>query len=128
VQSRDGLVLLADRRGDADPLPALPGGKPEAGESFEECAVRELAEETGLAVNRSTVHVFGCTFLAGIPAGWVVVGVAGEIDSPAREITPREREPDKVGGFTWIDPRRPPGRLYPASRALLELYEEGASG
>lgn len=46
---RDGAVLLVKRgRPPVRGLYAFPGGKVDAGESFEEAARRELAEETGL--------------------------------------------------------------------------------
>lgn len=44
VVCRDGRYLMIFRRGVWD----LPKGKLEAGESIEECALREVAEETGL--------------------------------------------------------------------------------
>ena len=121
VRSRDGLVLAGERRGDARPSLALPGGRLEAGETFEACAIRELAEETGLSMDETGVRVFGCTYVP----GWVVAGVHGEIDAPSAEIETRELEPDKNGGYRWIDPRRPPAGLYPASREILEQLARG---
>jgi mutator protein MutT len=49
---RDGLLLIAQRR-PQDHLGGLwefPGGKRQAGESFEECLRRELLEELGIEV------------------------------------------------------------------------------
>lgn len=117
VRSRDDLILVAERRGQAPALLALPGGKVEAEETFEQCAIRELAEETGLVMDEVR------SFAAELIGDWVVVGVAGRVDADATEIEPRELEPEKVGAFAWIDPAQPPANLYPASLALLKRYE-----
>jgi 8-oxo-dGTP diphosphatase len=49
---RGGMVLLAERgQGPGKGTWSLPGGKIEAGETAAAAAVREIAEETGLAVD-----------------------------------------------------------------------------
>lgn len=115
VQSADGLVLLARRRAEPGQRLAVPGGKLDPGETIEACAVRELAEETGIELDAAEVRIFGCALVD----GWLVAGVAARLDRRAAEVEPRELEPDKVGSFAWIDPADAPADLYPATAALL---------
>jgi 8-oxo-dGTP pyrophosphatase MutT (NUDIX family) len=81
--SEEGRVLLCrNHRGEWE----LPGGRPEPGEPFEDCLVREVREETGLdvVVNR----LLGSTPLEVIPGAWVDVmaydcSLPGSADPPA---------------------------------------------
>jgi 8-oxo-dGTP diphosphatase len=125
VRSTDGLVLLGSRRAEAGSPLAIPGGKPEPGESIEECAIRELAEETALALDPRGLRTFGCVLVPGDEVSWVVAGVQGRLGVTAGDAHPRELEPDKFGSFVWIDPRRPRDDLYPATAALLERLPAG---
>ena len=91
---------------------AVPGGKLDPGESVEECAARELAEETGLIVGQAR------PLAAVLVPGWVVAGVVVDLadDDPAPQVC----EPDKFAEFAWIDPSSPPDDLFPATAALLD--------
>ena len=50
VVSRDNKILLVKHRKGNRQYWVLPGGRLEYGETFQECAVREIKEETGLEV------------------------------------------------------------------------------
>ncbi|WP_072314821.1 NUDIX hydrolase [Agrococcus sp. Marseille-P2731] len=53
----DGAVLTVRKRGTSAWM--LPGGKPEAGESAAECAVREVREELGVEIAIDGLHPMG---------------------------------------------------------------------
>jgi 8-oxo-dGTP diphosphatase len=120
VHSADRLVLVGRRRAEAGAPFAVPGGKPEAGETVEQCAVRELAEETGLVLAAGAVRTFACVLVPADEVAWVVAGVEGFLGVPAAEAGPRELEPEKFGSFRWIDPTCVREELFPATAALLE--------
>jgi 8-oxo-dGTP diphosphatase len=121
VLSADGRVLLAERRAEAGHRLAVPGGRLDPGESVEECAVRELWEETGLALEPGDVRVVGCVLDDNVQGAWVVVGVVARLGLPHAAVALTEREPEKIGGFVWADRGAPPDGLYPATAKVLAL-------
>jgi 8-oxo-dGTP diphosphatase len=77
----DGRVLLCrNHRGDWE----LPGGRPEPHESGDECLVREMWEETGLAVRVG--RLLGTVEYEVVPERWV--DVTGYSCSPAPPADP----------------------------------------
>ena len=59
VERGGALLLVRHKKPDRDAYWVLPGGRLEPGESIPECAVRELAEETGLTASFSGVLYVG---------------------------------------------------------------------
>lgn len=94
---------------------ALPGGHLELGESFEQCATRELLEETGIQVSTdwSFVHAVNCVFsptkhyvtifmLSDVPQ---VCGLILSISASytiVQDTVARNMEPEKCAGWDWV--------------------------
>ncbi|XP_016515442.1 nudix hydrolase 1-like [Nicotiana tabacum] len=88
---------------------ALPGGHLEFGESFEECATREVKEETGLDIDKTEyltvtnnvisekVHVVSI-FMRAVPA------------DPSQN--PQTLEPEKCDGWDWYEWNNLPKPLF----------------
>ncbi|WP_332687662.1 NUDIX hydrolase [Devosia sp.] len=93
---REGKVLLIKRAyAPYQHLWTLPGGRVEAGETIEQCAVREIAEEVGLVIRNPRpvlVQELGRdgTFRLAVFA--------------TRDFTGQVRASDEVADHKWLDP------------------------
>lgn len=63
---------------------------------------------------------FACVLVDGDDVSWAVAGVEALVGAGAAQVKPRELEPEKFGGFCWVDLAAPPDGLFAATRALLE--------
>jgi 8-oxo-dGTP diphosphatase len=106
---RDGKLLITQRHAKSHlgGLWEFPGGKREAGESFEECLVREIREELGIEISvgklfeeishdypEKSVHLkfFSCKILSGEPqpldcaaVKWVTKMELADFEFPAAD-------------------------------------------
>jgi 8-oxo-dGTP diphosphatase len=96
---RDGLVLLGQRTGSHGAGTwALPGGHLEFGESAEDCARREVREETGLELQGVTPGPYTSDVFASEEKHYVTLFVLSR--SPCGE--PEVREPMKCERWGWF--------------------------
>ena len=118
---KDGKVLLAKRKGSfGDGEYAWPGGKMEYMESFEECARREVREETGMEIkNVRFLRLMNLKHYA----PWHFVDLELVADWQSGE--PQLLEPDKFDEWQWYDfDKLPEPMLYP-QYSSIEAYKTG---
>ncbi|MFF3763651.1 NUDIX hydrolase [Streptomyces sp. NPDC001922] len=122
----DGAVLIGHRIKDGEPPTwCLPGGHVEPGESFEEAAVREIAEESGVH-EVAGARVFTMALRTASDRTEVTVGVVALATGPdPRTALP---EPEVFDRWVWALPDAPPGPLFPASAALLAAWRGESAG
>lgn len=125
---RNGKVLLGRRHG--DPLKAgselhgegtwtMSGGKLEAGESFEEGAVREVHEETGMRLKNAKVICINND--KNEHAHFITMGLF----SDDFEGEPRVMEPDEIVEWDWFPLDELPEPLFFCSAKIIENYRRG---
>ncbi len=95
---------------------AMPGGKLDFGETFEECAKREALEETGLLLN--TVEVIALNNDTVDTAHFVTIGLFCDDFKGEPKVT----EPDEITEWRWFDLNNLPSPMYFPSSRILECY------
>lgn len=113
---REGRLLLGRRIGSLGAGTwALPGGHLEFGESVEDCALREVLEETGLALQGVTPGPYANNYFASEGKHYVTLFVTARC--PTGE--PRLLEPDKCSTWQWFLWSELPQPLFPPLAALV---------
>ncbi|MEV0992534.1 NUDIX domain-containing protein [Streptomyces sp. NPDC049949] len=115
VTDADGRVLLGQAH---DGRWELPGGKVDPGESFEQAAARELAEETDLRVAPGDIRILTVQLS---PEAETTRLTAGAVTGSA-EGTAKVTEPHKILRWRWFAPDRIPEALYAPSAAVLRAW------
>lgn len=116
VVNREGAILLGKRKvSHGSDTWALPGGHLESGETPEECAYRELLEETGLEAQKLAPGPWTNDFFEGhkhyITLFIFVTQFLG---------VPLPLEPDKNGAWEWFEWDRLPDPLFPTVKTLIK--------
>ena len=115
---RDGLLLLGKRKSSHGAGAwAAPGGRLEFGEALEDCARRELMEETGLSASLIELGPYSNDVFPEAERHFLTVfvvarGIAG---------APQNLEPDKCEGWAWFQWDALPSPLFTPLQTLLAI-------
>jgi len=99
----------------------LPGGGLEYGEEFEECAIREVKEETNLDIVNPIVH--SVINDKDKRAHWVTIGMHTTGFGGELQIT----EPDKFAEWKWFKLNELPENIFFPSRRVIERFVKKSS-
>ncbi|MBR9676729.1 NUDIX domain-containing protein [Candidatus Woesearchaeota archaeon] len=124
---KDNKVLLGKRHEDPEKASSLlkgagawtmPGGKLDFGETFEEGAIRETLEETGIKLNKVEVICVNQDIIES--AHFITIGLF----SDDFEGEPQALEPDEITEWQWFDLNNLPTPLYFPSEKVLRNYKQ----
>ncbi len=117
---RDGRVLLGKRRGaHGEGTWALPGGHLELFETLEDCAKREVFEETGLSIGDIRQAAFTNDIFEGESKHYVTLFVTAQHIDGEAEV----REPEKCDIWEWFAwEKLPHPRFLPLENLLAQGF------
>ncbi|MTD29055.1 nucleotide triphosphate diphosphatase NUDT15 [Erwinia sorbitola] len=120
---RDGKLLLGKRKGSHGAGDwATPGGHLEFGETPQQCAQREAAEETGLLLGECVQGPYTNNIFCSEQKHYVTLFMLAFEASG----TPQRCEPDKCEGWQWFDPAALPQPLFAPLNSLRESVDLAA--
>jgi 8-oxo-dGTP diphosphatase len=118
---KEGKILLGKRKGShGEGEYAFPGGHFEYMESFEDCAKREVTEETGMEIqNIRFLRIMNLKDYA--PKHYVNIAMVADWKSGE----PKIMEPDKCEDWGWYDPDNLPEPLFKTIPTCIEALKTG---
>lgn len=116
-------VLIGKRKGSHAPYYSIPGGHLELGESFEQGAIREIQEETGMTITAPEVICVTNNLKTYQSEGYHSISVIMTARQYSGE--PQLLEPDKCEGWIWVDPTQLPKPHFDASESAIYCYLQG---
>jgi 8-oxo-dGTP diphosphatase len=123
VQNSQGQILMKKRQNShGENEWALPGGKVEFGESFEDCALRELKEETNLNGQKAEViSLSNQRKYLDKRIHCVIIGVRVQIFENCQ---PQNMEPEKCQELAWFVLDNLPENIFEGSRHVISALRD----
>lgn len=116
-------ILIGKRKGSHSPYFSIPGGHLEMGETFEEAAIKEVFEETGLKIEDPVVISVTNNLRTFQESGRHYISVILFADK--FEGVPVVKEKDKCEGWQWCALNDLPQPHFDASEHAIQCYQEG---
>lgn len=102
----------------------FPGGKIEAGETFEQAAVRETLEETGLKLEIQNMKPFTALIDQSSTIVNTTIGLSFKLQNNKIKEQIVVTEPDIFERWEWFSLSNLPTHLFPASEAMLNVWKQ----
>jgi 8-oxo-dGTP diphosphatase len=127
MMMKDGKVLLGRRHDDPNKADSelhgegtwtMPGGKMHFGETFEECALREVREETGIILN--DMNIIGVNNDKKGEKHFITIRLFSDNFSGE----PKIMEPDEITEWRWFELDKLPEKIFFPSAKILENYKQ----
>jgi 8-oxo-dGTP diphosphatase len=124
VRGQDGTLLFGRRKNShGDGSWANPGGHLEFGESFDDCAKREVFEECGLEIGPIQMLDVTNDLFQDEGKHYVTLHVVADVVGGELSV----KEPEKIAEWRWIQPPHWPEPLFLTIRNLLGKHERERS-
>lgn len=120
IVREDGRILVGKRKGSHAPYWSIPGGHLELGETFEETAIREVQEETGLLIKSPKVIAITNNLKTFQEENKHYISVCLKAKYPGGKA--KNREPEKCDGWRWVTPDNLPQPHFEASEQSIACY------
>ncbi len=123
IQNRKNEILIGKRKGDFAPYYSIPGGHLENGETFEEAAIKEIFEETGLVIKKPKVIAVTNNLRTYRDENkhYISVCVFTNEFTGHCEI----KEPEKCEEWIWCDIDKIPQPHFDASEYAIDCFKSG---
>lgn len=120
IQNAKKEILIGKRIGSHAPYFSIPGGHLENGETFEEAAIKEVFEETGLTIKNPIVFGVTNNLRTYRQENKHFISINLFVNEFTGTLT--LKEPEKCEGWNWYDPSEIPHPHFDASEFAIELF------